>query len=168
MNKRATQSLKPGLFMLGGIGLGAGLMFILDPDRGKTRRAQARGQAGTLLHRAEAILETRTGGLGSRAQRLVTAATSVFRPPVVTDEELVVRLHSELSRVLSNAGSIQVSVAHGRVTFSGPILAQDVRPLIESAARLPGVKHIDNHLTIYQNPDEIPGIKGHPLQAAAR
>jgi hypothetical protein len=34
--------------LIGGLGLGAGLMYVFDPDRGKRRRAMARDKAESL------------------------------------------------------------------------------------------------------------------------
>jgi hypothetical protein len=47
------KAMKQGLTLLGGIGLGAGLMYLLDPILGKRRRAQLRDQAVHLWHETE-------------------------------------------------------------------------------------------------------------------
>ena len=43
--------MKRDLLLLGGIGLGAGLMYWLDPDRGRHRRSRTRAQLLSTRHR---------------------------------------------------------------------------------------------------------------------
>src|SRR5207247_7885451 len=44
----------------GAFGLGAGLMFLLDPDRGRKRRARLRDQAVRAVHAAQDAARGRT------------------------------------------------------------------------------------------------------------
>jgi hypothetical protein len=62
------------LTLLGGVGLGAGLMYQLDPDGGRRRRALARDKAvhglkvgGRSLHKTSVHLGNKTKGLVARA-----------------------------------------------------------------------------------------------------
>ena len=66
--------------LLGSMSLGAGLMFMLDPDRGRRRRALVRNQAVALNRRlgetASATLEdagNRARGVVAEARRIVHA-----------------------------------------------------------------------------------------------
>ena len=65
--------------LLTGIGIGAGLMYILDPDRGRRRRALARDKAVKTWNRSERYLEkvgrdlaNRTRGLAQETKRAIT------------------------------------------------------------------------------------------------
>jgi hypothetical protein len=65
--------------LLTGMGIGAGLMYILDPDRGRRRRALARDKAVRTWNRSERYvgkvsrdLANRTRGLAHETKRAIT------------------------------------------------------------------------------------------------
>jgi hypothetical protein len=62
MNHQGNRSL----FLLGSLGLGAGLMYLLDPERGEQRRRQGLAKAAFYRDRADAALEQVTRGLSQR------------------------------------------------------------------------------------------------------
>jgi len=49
--------MNKALFLVGGLGLGAGLMYMLDPDKGARRRQLARTQAGTYRRWTDDLLD---------------------------------------------------------------------------------------------------------------
>ena len=51
------------LTLVGGVGIGAGLLYILDPDKGKKRRNQILSGAGDLASRHHRVSDR--GGAGS-------------------------------------------------------------------------------------------------------
>ena len=70
--------MRGGLFLLGGLGLGAGLMYFFDPQMGRRRRALVRDQAVRLGNDAADALRDRTRDLGNRAYGLACEARSGF------------------------------------------------------------------------------------------
>jgi hypothetical protein len=52
--------MKRELYWLGGIGLGAGLMYWFDPDRGRHRRTHTRAQLLSARHRVENLVADAT------------------------------------------------------------------------------------------------------------
>lgn len=66
------------LAILGGIGIGAGLMYIFDPKGGRRRRALIRDKAVGLSHSATDAIEGTAKDLSNRAKGLVHSAGSLI------------------------------------------------------------------------------------------
>ena len=66
------------LSMLAGLGVGAGLMYVLDPQSGRRRRALARDQAVHLAHEARDTARVVGRDLRNRAQGLAAGDCSVL------------------------------------------------------------------------------------------
>jgi len=67
------------LTLLGGLGLGAGLMYLLDPDGGRRRRALARDKAVHGLKVSGKALRKTSVDVGNRTRGLVAEAGSRLR-----------------------------------------------------------------------------------------
>jgi hypothetical protein len=65
------------LAVVGGIGAGAALMFLLDPDRGRRRRALIRDKAVGLSHDFQRAVHKKSTHLSNRAQGLLHEAKVV-------------------------------------------------------------------------------------------
>jgi hypothetical protein len=59
------------LWLLGGLGLGTGLMYMLDPEKGGRRRDVVRAQLGAYGRQAEALLDDTTRTLGQQASEIL-------------------------------------------------------------------------------------------------
>jgi hypothetical protein len=66
--KERTMDKKHALALVGGVGLGAGLMYLLDPGSGRYRRALARGRATRLLHQGGDAVRQSARDLGNRSK----------------------------------------------------------------------------------------------------
>lgn len=68
---------------LGGIGLaaglGAGLMYILDPDRGRSRRAFARDKVTSAVNKTGAAISRKSHDLKDRARGVIAETGSYFQ-----------------------------------------------------------------------------------------
>src|SRR5436190_14701782 len=70
--------MNAGLALLSGAGLGAGLMYLFDPEMGRRRRALARDKAVRLGHEAQETADTVGRDLRNRAQGLASGDLSVL------------------------------------------------------------------------------------------
>lgn len=148
---------------LSGVILGAGLMYMLDPDRGKRRRALLRDQ---MVHGAHELqeagdrIEGKTRDLGNRARGAVAEARSHLRREEVDDSVLEARVRSEIGRVVSNPGAIQVVAERGRVTLSGPVREDEAEELLSTVSSVRGVGSVENRLDARRDPELVPGLQG--------
>jgi hypothetical protein len=116
-----------------GVGLGAGLAYFLDRDRGARRRAHARNQ---LRHASHAVRDN------SRLQLQALQQTQQS----IEDSVLAEQIRAILARVVSHAQALAVEVSRGIVTVSGPILRQELRLALKALKRVPGVRDVVNAL----------------------
>jgi uncharacterized membrane protein len=144
----------------GAMGIGAGAMYLLDPDRGPRRRALVRDRTAHALRRARSFAEKSRRDLGYRARGLLAELGAIFRHEVVTDDLLVQRVRARMGRAVSHPHAVEVSAADGRVTLRGPVLTGDVRELLSSVTRVPGVVAVDDQLEVHTQDDAVPALHG--------
>src|SRR5918995_3287655 len=116
------------LTMLGGVGLGAALMYAFDPYRGKRRRAGVRDKLVSATDKAADAVSATARDVRNRARGLY--ASSMSQNEKATDEVLVARVRSKMGRVVSHPSAIEVSADQGWITLKGPILAHELNDLL--------------------------------------
>lgn len=122
-----------------GLALGAGLMYLLDPDEGKSRRATLRDQ----LSRA------RAGGRGF-------AGDAIHDP----GEGIAERVRAKLGGYVSHPGAISVEARDGSITLSGPILRGEAEALISAVSSVRGVREVLNRLEPHDPDDDGSELQG--------
>ena len=146
---------------LGGFGIGAGLMYLLDPDRGRRRRALVRDRVSSRIGDSEAFLGKTARDSANRTRGLVARARGrLGADGRVSDEVLVERVRSKLGRYVSHPGAIDVEAHGGWVVLRGAILAGESEALLGAVASVPGVHHVENELEVHENPDDVPALQG--------
>lgn len=146
--------------MLNGLLAGAGLMYLLDPDKGRRRRALLRDQFAHLVRELNAGLDTSVRDLRHRSYGMLAGTRSRFRGRDADDPVVEARVRSRIGRVVSHPGSIRVRSEDGRVTLSGPVLAREVDELLATVAAVPGVKQVENQLEVHESAADVPGLQG--------
>jgi osmotically-inducible protein OsmY len=164
--ERRRQDGGGGLGMGFGLGigllLGAGLMYLLDPDRGKTRQAYARDKAIRARHEAERIANRATAraeDLRNRAQGRMIETQKTLEGEDVPDDVLVDRVRSQIGRCIDHTRNVLVTAFNGRVTLRGPILEREVEPLLSCVRDVRGVKDVINQLDVHQTPGNTPSLQ---------
>src|SRR5262245_6626086 len=110
------------MLMLTGIGIGMGLMYFVDPDRGRRRRALVRDRLSYSVDAGIDAISTVKRDVAHRTDGLVTRVRRAFRRDVPDDDRLVERVRAQLGRAVSHPHAIRVEVDDGCVTLRGPIL----------------------------------------------
>ncbi len=132
-----------------GMLLGAGMMYLLDPSRGRRRRALIRDQ---VVHGVHELDEFR-GGIASRARHArnralgaVHETRSRLKLIEADDPVLEGRVRSALGRLVSDFSGIEVTAEHGRVTLRGTAAEAEIDDLIEGVQNVDGVHDVINRL----------------------
>ena len=142
-----------------GAALGAGAMYVLDPDRGRRRRALARGKIVRLVHTGGDAIGGRARDAGNRAAGVVAETRARFRRERTADEQLAARVREKLGHYCSHPRAVRVSISDGRVTLTGAILSAEVAPLMVAVDAVRGVRGIDNRLDAHAQAD-VPALQG--------
>jgi hypothetical protein len=128
------------------IGLGSGLMFFLDPDRGKRRRAMVRDRAAHLARQTSRYADKTMRDVANRTHGLAVEAQSLLRHEPIPDEILEARIQTRIGRLVSRPHHVQVIVSSGRVTLEGTVLPNEMVRLVAGIATMRGVVGVTNHL----------------------
>jgi CBS domain-containing protein/uncharacterized protein YwbE len=141
--------------------LGAGVMYVLDPARGRTRRAKLRDKAASLYNDSTHYAGKVQRDLQNRATGAVASAKSKLKADEeLSDQKLEARVRSCLGRATSHPHAIRVRAENGCVTLDGNVLTPEVRNVISAVRSVPGVREVQDHLHAYESGDHVPDLQG--------
>ncbi len=149
-----------------GVGLGAGLMFLLDPQQGTRRRALLRDKLSRVLNKTGDTIGGVSRDVANRARGLAAVARSSMTSAEASDDVIAARVRSKLGRVVSHPGSIAVAVREGTVTLTGPVLESEVDRVINRVESVRGVRQVENHLIVHETAEGVPGLQGFASRTA--
>lgn len=159
--QRETDSAARGWAMaLGGLGLGAALMYVLDPERGKRRRGLVRDKALHLSRQASDRLAARSRDWRNRARGVTAKVKAMAKSEAVSDPVLEERVRAEIGRAVSSAAAVEVTAIAGVVTLSGKVLAREVEDLLTTVRGTRGVREVENRLEVSERAGDVPGLQG--------
>src|SRR5688572_12987759 len=101
--------------LLAGIGLGAALAYILDPDRGARRRALVRDKAIRGARLTRDGLDATMCDMTNRARGIAAATRARITHEPVDDDTLTERVRARLGRACSHPRAIDVFATGGNV-----------------------------------------------------
>jgi osmotically-inducible protein OsmY len=132
--------------LLAGAGLGAALMYFLDPDRGARRRHLVADQAAGAMHtgRREAGKAVRNARNHARGMIAETRHRLVRDEP--SDQQLVGRVRAELGRQVDRARDVDVTVEDGVVTLHGHLPRPDAERVAAAIEHVRGVARVESRL----------------------
>ena len=155
--------MNAALQILAAAGLGAGLMYVLDPDGGRRRRARARDQMRSLATRTGDAVDVTSRDMRNRAQGVVAEIRSLLHADGRTrDDVLLQRVRSRIGEITGRAGGIDATVSDGRVTLRGPVLEVEVDHLLRRVRGVRGVREVDDQLELHARPGNVPALQGRP------
>ncbi len=143
----------------GGLLLGVGLMYFLDPIRGRKRRARineavmrAQRQERELLAKASRDARQRAHGLVERTKH---------RPsPDAPDQVIESRVRACLGRAVSHPGALDVVVHDGRVVLRGPVFTYEADFVLRAVRRVAGVREVVDRMERHDTASSVPSLQG--------
>src|SRR5438105_3381310 len=152
--------MNKGIALLGSIGLGAGLMYLFDPNSGRRRRAILSDKVTRLAHDAGDALSVAARDLNNRAHGIAARASTILTDQQADDVVMCERVRAKMGRYVSHPHAIRVTCENGQVTLGGPILVSEVDRLLAATLKVPGVKDVVNWLEVHETPGNIPSLQG--------
>ena len=145
---------------LGGLGIGAGLMYLLDPITGKRRRAVLRDKAVHVAHNTNRAMGITWRDFSNRTRGMMAETRSLLSRSPATGRMLEQRVRSKLGQYVSHPGSIDVTVEDGRVILRGPVMGNEVDRLIAGVSCIRGVEEVEDRLARHEHAAHVPGLQG--------
>ena len=136
---------------LGGLGLGAGLMYFFesrDPQKNRGRRRASGDRTLLLTRRAGVLLRRRVARASNRTVdvtlELVERMKQRIVPHTVPDEVLTARVRARVDHAVRSPERVTVSASQGYVTLLGHVEDDEILPLCRAVASVPGVSYVEN------------------------
>jgi len=148
-----------------GVGVGAGLVFLLDPDRGARRRALIRDKVVRASRKTRNAVDATGRDLGNRMTGLMAGARVMFENDTANDRVIEQRVRAELGRITSHPRAIVVRANDAVITLTGDVLASEVSGVLHGAADVRGVNFVQNNMTVHQSAEGIPSLQGSSARA---
>ena len=158
--------MNKGVTLIGGLGVGAALMYMFDPDRGRRRRAMVKDKFVAAGNKAGDLAGKMSRDVRNRMYGSVEEIKSIFRHEDVSDEVLVQRVRSKLGRYPVHEGALNVTAHNGTVTLRGQILECELPKVLRATKYVRGVKSVDNRMDVHAEAGDISALQGHAQPAS--
>src|SRR5512143_3706098 len=98
-----------------GMGIGAALMYALDPQQGNRRRAIARDKLAKAVHKTGHAVGSTSRDVAHRASGLAASVQARFFEDNAPDVVVEARVRARLGRISSHPGAVTVTALDGIV-----------------------------------------------------
>ncbi len=132
--------------LLTGMGVGAALMYFLDPRLGPYRRGIARDRTVSITNRSVALAEKQARNARNHIQGIIAETRKALRgEEPVSDQKLADRIRSKIGRVLLHPSAVDIEVRDGRVVAKGKLQEDLAQRVVSTIRRVRGVHAVDDH-----------------------
>ena len=136
--------------VVGGAIASGGLLLLLDPKHGRTRRSRLVDQvkhATALVRKIGSSRAARVcASLSARGLGMLAAARGSLVQESVSDEVLIDRVRARLGHISPHLGQIEVTARNGAVKLEGSLPRVEREPLVKAAMEVPGVRSVIEQL----------------------
>ena len=130
-------------------GLGAGFMYLFDPEQGRRRRAMARDRGAAFFRRAGTRAERTGRAVGAQTYGVAQKARHLREGEKDFDDTTLARkVETEIFRdAEAPKGQVDVNVVDGVVYLRGELQETEmIDALVDKARKVSGVKGVENLL----------------------
>lgn len=152
--------MKPQTRLMRGMLLGAGAMYLLDPDRGARRRALLRDQLVHAGHKVGDGMSATARDTKNRTLGAVAELKSRLHEDGVDDTVLHERVRAAIGRAVSHPSAISVTAFDGQITLNGQVLENELDALIRQVRQVRGVREVRNELEMHHTALGVSSLQG--------
>lgn len=149
--------------LIGGVGLGAGLMYALDPRTGRRRRTWLSDQVTHLASRVAHAVDITLCDASNRARGTLSELSTHTCEEYVPDRTVAERVRAELGLLVRHPQRVTVSVDNRCVRLSGTVESDELFRLLERVAAVRGVASVEDRLDL-----QCPEVTGTPREPRPR
>jgi hypothetical protein len=148
-----------------GVGLGAGLMYLLDPQGGRGRRAMARDKSVSALKKGGTVAAKTSRHLGNKTKGLVAEAGSKLRNSDLAGDlanngqALLKKVERKIRKAVSHPTAIEPILEGGKVMLHGLVLASEVAGLLAAIGSVQGITEVENKLEIHESAQDLAAFR---------
>ncbi|MFB3813316.1 MAG: hypothetical protein ACE14L_04320 [Terriglobales bacterium] len=149
-----------GFALLTGIAYGAGMMYLVDPDMGRHRRALIRDKMVRAVHDARwwANKQVRNALFNLRGE--VSELRANITEGRIEDRRLEERVRAQIGHVVSHPGPLEVAARDGHVTIRGPVLVGERKHIEDHLSQTRGVRDWTLDIREEREAGSTPGLQG--------
>ena len=126
---------------------GAAVMYYLDPQGGRRRRALVRDRGLAVGHQAQRTVRNKALNAADRTRGALARARAAFSDAPVDDDILHDRIRARLGHLVEHPGQLNVDVQQGYVILRGHASIEEIEDLTTQLPAMPGVVAVDNRIS---------------------
>jgi osmotically-inducible protein OsmY len=127
-------------------GAGMLLMYFLDPNAGRRRRALVRDRAVATGHDVQRMAAAGSRHAANHLRGVAARTRGRFSSEDIEDDRLEARIRSRLGRLVERPHGVEVRVHDGCVVLKGVAAEDEIDDLVDAIASMRGVEEVDCHL----------------------
>jgi hypothetical protein len=140
---------------------GALVMYLLDPNTGRRRRALIRDRGVSMGHGAERYLRGKTRRAADRMKGAAARTRATLFAKPVDDDVLRDRIRARLGHLVNRPHDVEVHVLDGCVRLKGTVADEDFQTLLRAVLSIRGVQHLESLLRTTPSNAASPNLRRH-------
>jgi uncharacterized membrane protein len=145
---------------LWGLGLGAGMMYFLDPNQGSRRRSLMQDQITSMKNSADDSIDVAMRDLNNRVRGVRAELAGAVSGGTPSDWVIKERVRARLGYLTHHPRAVEVDVHNGVVYLRGDALMSELDSLLTGVSNVNGVNRVENHLNVYESDEHVPSLQG--------
>lgn len=125
---------------------GALVMYLMDPNTGRRRRAIVRDRGLSMRNDAERYVRGKSKRAADRLRGVAARTRASITSEPIDDDLLHERIRARLGRLVGHPHNVEVHVRDGRVQLKGHVAEEEFHDLLHTVGSMRGVQNLESLL----------------------